>query len=87
MFPVVPSNKTPPQPSPQTQARTRAPVEGEAGGDEENPGPQRREGGRKIKEIPESASELTSIRDLRKKVVVKEHQGIQPTSLSAVMLF
>ena len=44
--------------------------------DEENTASQRREGGRKTKEIQESPSELTSIKDLRKRIVVKEHQGI-----------
>lgn len=85
MFPVVPSNRTPPQPPSKTQARTRAPVEDEAGGGDEQPGPsQRREGGRKIKEIRESVIELTSIKDLRKSVVVKQHQGISPTSCSVL---
>ena len=80
MFPVVPSNKTPPQPPPRTQARTRTPVEDETGGGEEQPGPsQRRDGRRKINEIKESVVELTSIKDLRKSVVVKEHQGISLT--------
>jgi len=83
MFPVVPSNKAPAQPPAQTQAQTRVPVEGEADGGEEQPGPsQRRDGSRKIKEIKESVIELTSIKDLRKKVVVKEHQGISLTSFS-----
>jgi DNA mismatch repair protein MLH1 len=48
-------------------------------GDEEPPTPLRREGSRKAKEIPESATELTSIKDLRKRIIVKEHQGISPT--------
>lgn len=82
MFPVVPSNRTPPQSQPQTQAQTRVPAEENAGDDEEDPAPQRREGGRKTKEIPESPSELTSIKDLRKRVVVKEHQGISPALFS-----
>ena len=83
MFPVVPSNKTLPQAPSRTQARTRAPVEDETGGGEEQPEPsQRRDGSRKIKEIKESVVELTSIKDLRKKVVVKEHQGILPASFS-----
>ena len=83
MFPVVPSNRTPPQPPAKTQARTQASVEDEAGEGDEQPGPsQRQDGGRKIKEIKESVVELTSIKALRKKVVVKEHQGISPTSFS-----
>ena len=84
MFPVVPSNRTPPQSQPQTQDQPRAPADENAGGGEEDPAPQRREGGRKTKEIPESPSELTSIKDLRKKVVVKEHQGILPDLFSVL---
>lgn len=47
-------------------------------GDEEPPAPPRREGSKKAKEIPESAIELTSIGDLRKAILIKEHQGIFP---------
>ena len=76
MFPVVPSNRTPLQPQPQTQAA----AEGNADGGEEPPAPLRREGSRKAKEIQESACELTSIKDLRKRIRTKEHQG---TSLAS----
>ena len=72
MFPVVPSNRTPPQPQPQTQAATD-------GIDEEPPAHVRRESSKKTKEMPESPCELTSIRDLRKRILVKEHQGTSPT--------
>jgi DNA mismatch repair protein MLH1 len=70
MFPVVPSNRTPPQSQPQTQAAAD-------GGDEE---PVRRENSKKTKEMPESACELSSIKDLRKRILVKEHQGTSPAS-------
>jgi len=74
MFPVIPSNRTPPQPQSQTQAA----AEGNDGGGEEPPAPLRRENSRKIKEIPENACELSSIKDLRKRIFIKEHQGTLP---------
>jgi len=84
MFPVVPSNRAQPQPQPRIQAQTQAPAEeeAEADEDEEPPAPQRREGTRKTKEIQESACELSSIKDLRKRIIVKEHQGMPPKLFS-----
>ena len=78
MFPVLPSNsRTQAQPQPQPQPRRQAAAEENSGrGDEEPPTPLRREGSRKTKEIPESVIELSSIKDLRKRIIVKEHQGI-----------
>lgn len=73
MFPVVPSNRTPSQPQPQTQAAID-------GGDEKPPAPARQENGKKSKEMPESVCELTSIKDLRKGIIAKEHQGTSPAS-------
>lgn len=70
MFPVVPSNRTPPQP------QTQAAIDGR---DEEPLAPARREN-KKTKEMPESACELSSIKDLRKRILVKEHQGTSPAS-------
>lgn len=74
MFPVIPSNRTPPQ--------TQAAAEGDDGGGEEPPAPLRRDNSRKIKEIPENACELTSIKDLRKRIFIKEHQGTPPACVS-----
>ena len=80
MFPVVASNsrtQSQPQPQPQTQPRRQAAAEenGDRGNEEPQP-PLGREGGRRTKEIPESPTELTSIKDLRKRILVREHSGI-----------
>ncbi|KAF9652282.1 DNA binding protein [Thelephora ganbajun] len=77
MFPVIPSNRTQPQPQPQTEARAQVTTEENSDrGGEGPPAPLRREGSRKTKEIQESTIALTSIKDLRKRIIVKEHQGL-----------
>jgi hypothetical protein len=76
MFSVHPSkNKTQVQPQPLSQPPSQVAVEDNVGREEPLP-TLRREGSRKAKEIPESSTELTSIKDLRKKILVREHQGI-----------
>ena len=76
MFPLLSSNnKT--QAQPQSQPQRQAAAEENAGRvDEQPPAPLRREGSKRTKEIPESTIKLTTIRDLRKRITVKEHQGI-----------
>lgn len=86
MFPVVPLNNTQPQPQSQSQSQTQrsTAAEGDAGQeDEEPPAPSsRREGSRKTKEIPESAIEFTSIKDLRRRILAKKHQGARVSFIS-----
>ena len=88
MFPVAPSNKAQPQAQPRPQPRRQAAAEENADqGDEEPPTPLRREGSRKTKEMPESTVQLSSIKDLRKQIVIKEHQGISAKFIFHAMLW